>query len=329
VPEETNLEYRDGTDTHHMKGTVVPSARRDALPSDHGGRFDPHRPIAFNVIEVGKNGVERAVRVDPSDMKKMDGAAQGFDSLLKSEGGKPAMSESRVELDKGVAAMPGRIGLVDDDHLRFEQPITGAPPSPPKEVLKISDVKEMFPEEPYMPPVHLEQPRSPAPEEAPKVAPLITPAMGDRGAPVSELFEKDGGVELSGISTPGQDRMTEFPKSESPVLPRASKALMQASREKVRFVGSFGRLSVPYNMVWRHQFTLAMMQFSEDGLFYEPQDAVGVLEVWWRGNLFLCMPNAIYLPFPDGKLSLSIFFVDEVETAKRRKELGSANRRDG
>lgn len=327
MPEETNLEYRPGDSTHGMKGTVIPSARRDALPSDHGGRFDPHKPIAFNVVEMGKDGVERSVRIDPEDMQKVGGNAQEYERLFKKEGGKPAMAESVVELDKGIGPQ-GRAGIVDDDHLRFEQPVT-VMAAPPPSVTRTQTLREMVPEEPYMPPVHLDPPKPPVPDESPRSFPLISPALGDRGAPVAELFEKDGEVELSKLPTPGQDRVTEFPKSDSSSLPQASRALMQAAREKVRFVGSFGRLSVPYNMVWRHQFTLVMMQFSEDGIFYEPQDAVGILEVWWRGNLFLCMPNVIYVPFPDGKLALSIFFVDELETAKRRKELGSVQRRDG
>jgi len=72
--------------------------------------------------------------------------------------------------------------------------------------------------------------------------------------------------------------------------------------------------------VWRYGFLLALFQYSEDGIFYEPQEASELLEIWWRDKLFVCMPSPVHLPFPDGKIALTIFFVNDEETDKRRKE---------
>lgn len=317
MAEETNLDYRDGSGTHHMKGTVIPSARRDAAADDSGVRFDPHTPVPFNLVDTSRGDMGRSVSVTPDEMV---GANQKDLDAMLTKGGNAPMRASAVALNK---AMPkAAVGIVDDEHLGFEQPITPivvpVKPSPPKpDLAKIAAEESNL----QVPDLAVNEPKK---EDVQASAPpILLPALGDRGAPVTELYENDGEVPLSKIPTQVSEVVSGFQKVDAPSLPKAGTALMQASREKIRFVGSFGKLSVPYNMVWRHGFTLAMIQFSEDGIFYEPQDAVGDLEVWWRGNLFICMPNVIYLPFPDGKVSLSIFFVNEEETARKRELLKS------
>lgn len=332
MPEETNLEYRDGLGTHGMKGTVIPGARRDAGIDDDGGRFDVNKPIAFNVVDLGPDGVERTAQVSPEDIMKMRGVEEI--SRFTRESGRAALAESHVVLNRGTPVAGGKKVEIVDADTGFEEPVQPGVMHPHAGASEV-DLKKIAQEDRYMPPPPPERPSIPVPWEssdppAPKVEPIILPAMGDKGAPAVEVYEKQGSVDLSKVPTPGAEPKSEFSRVEvAASLPSAGSGLMQASREKVRFVGAFGKLSVPYNMVWRHGFVLAMMQYSEDGIFYEPQDTTGFLEVWWRGNLFVCMPNVIYLPFPDGRISLSVFFVDEDETVRRREELGNRQRIDG
>lgn len=329
MPEETNLEYRDGLSTHGMKGTVIPSARRDAGVDDDGGRFDVNKPIAFNVVELGADGVERIARVSPEDIMKGNGV-EAY-SRFTHDPNRAALTESRVVLDKSMPASSKKMEIVDADTNFAETVKPGVmhqhASAPEVDLKRISDEDThiRLPDEPSSPP--------PNPDKAAlrlQVEPIILPALGNKGAPIREVYERQGTVDLSKVPTPGIEPGSEFSRIESASsLPTAGIGLTQASREKVRFVGAFGKLSVPYNMVWRHEFILAMMQYSEEGIFYEPQDTTGLLEVWWRGNLFVCMPNVLYLPFPDGRISLSVFFVDEEETVKRRKDLGDRQRTDG
>lgn len=173
------------------------------------------------------------------------------------------------------------------------------------------------------PPPIVDEPARVRQPETPRSAfdPVIVPARTVGGVPGEKIYES-GESDRDGDDGSLDDGMpkAEFEDHGVSAVPTGGKKLVRAVRERVRFVGSFGRLSIPYNMVWRYGFLLALFQYSEDGIFYEPQEASELLEIWWRDKLFVCMPSPVHLPFPDGKIALTIFFVNDEETDKRRKE---------
>jgi hypothetical protein len=82
-------------------------------------------------------------------------------------------------------------------------------------------------------------------------------------------------------------------------------------RIKVQIQGSFGKLSVVYQKAFRHNDSLILFQYDEEGLFYEPpSDLQNPLKVTLGDMSFDCYP-IVYAPFPDGKVALTVFLIDE------------------
>jgi hypothetical protein len=95
---------------------------------------------------------------------------------------------------------------------------------------------------------------------------------------------------------------------------------MQVARVRVRFVGPFGKLAVPYNVVFRHDYSLVMLQYSPDGSFYEPPGGLEQhIEVQWHGRIFMCLPGPYFI-MPDQQTAVTVFLIDDARTLEVQYE---------
>jgi len=134
---EINDEYRDGRGTHHMRGVVVPSAKKGDR-EDSGVRFDPHNPqFAQNVVINDENG-ERSYGVAPEEHEKVvdrlkKGESVSYEQFMGKD--RPPVSQSSVELTR-----PGQSSRADDSQPTTEEvfhlPTAPASPSPPRTVVQ-------------------------------------------------------------------------------------------------------------------------------------------------------------------------------------------------
>jgi hypothetical protein len=97
-------------------------------------------------------------------------------------------------------------------------------------------------------------------------------------------------------------------------------APMQVARVKVRFIGNFGKLAVPYNVVFQDGISLVMVQYSPEGIFYDPPGGTDEhIEVQWHGRMFMCLPGVHFI-MPDQQTAFTVFLIDENATRKREDE---------
>ena len=88
-----------------------------------------------------------------------------------------------------------------------------------------------------------------------------------------------------------------------------------APRTKVRFTSSMGKLSVPYDTVFKAEGQtaplLVLVQRSLDGIFYEPPyTGEERMEVRYNDEVLQCL-SGVYFVFPDGKTALTVMLIDE------------------
>jgi len=149
--------------------------------------------------------------------------------------------------------------------------------------------------------------------------PLIKPAMMlesmKETPPPPELggvdpFEQDGGV-----------ARTSVPSGTLGAYSNLKTKPMQIARVRVRFIGSFGKLAVPYNVVFRYDYLLVMLQYNPDGMFYEPPDVANGqhIEVQWHGRIFMCFSGPYFI-MPDQQTAVTLFLIDENETLEVQNE---------
>lgn len=87
--------------------------------------------------------------------------------------------------------------------------------------------------------------------------------------------------------------------------------LLGATRTRVRFKGSFGALSVLYSSVHRHDFYLVMVQYAEDGEFYEAPSGDQQVIVEVNGTQYTCFPGPQVPLAKDSKIMVTIYMIDE------------------
>lgn len=318
--QEIRSDYSSGEAAGIGRGTVIPSRRQDVGASDLGYRFDPSAPVAYNVVEMLASGDTRSAVVTPEEHRRMAelsraGVPVNYDGFLTNRPGsissspvvivhRDTPSGTRGEKSNGLQYVEESVPLLS----KIPPHVNTVNPRPvvvsPMPVLPTAPI-------PVLPQLGAAMvPSMPVVAVTPQVSVnplLVAPAFSSDGKP-GEKHEQDGEVP---VPEEGKKRLAVIQAQET----------LKLVRDKVKFVGSFGKLTVPFNMVWRHDYVLSMMQYSEDGTFYEPQEVEGNLEIWWRGTVYICVPGSVYLPFPDGKVSLALFFIDEEQTTRRRAEL--------
>jgi hypothetical protein len=155
-------------------------------------------------------------------------------------------------------------------------------------------------------------------EKAPE--PLIKPAMMPQDikeAPPPPEFEEGGQKEED-----SKVERTSLPKGVIGAVANLNTVPMQLARVRVRFRGPFGKLAVPYNVVFRYGIFLIMIQHSPDGSFYEPPGQLEEhIEVQWHGRLFMCLPGP-YFETPDSQTAFTVFMIDEARTLEVQGEQG-------
>lgn len=120
--DEQNDFYRDGRNTHYMKGTVVPSARKGNR-EDSGVRFDPHNPkFDYNIVVVDEHGSEKKVGVSAATHEQMtrdlrDGKSVNYNEILKK--GSPPVESFTMPLDTNKTA-----SSIDDSVPDTEETLT-------------------------------------------------------------------------------------------------------------------------------------------------------------------------------------------------------------
>jgi|GEM_PF-4960581 len=204
---------------------------------------------------------------------------------------------------------------------------TPPPPAPKPEKVEANQEVRETPKD-----LNLEPDPAPGPEKissyeaekGEKAVPLLQPAKTPGGKETVEAHEQDTGAEDLGEMPEKSVHAPELVKKGVPMgIPTANveSAPMQVQRVKVRFISPLGKLAVPYNMVFRYGMYLFMLQFNEEGMFYDPPQVVDQsIEIWWHGRVFICFPG-VYGEFPDGKMAITVFFIDEDKTRARREEL--------
>jgi hypothetical protein len=152
-------------------------------------------------------------------------------------------------------------------------------------------------------------------EEAPP-EPLIKPAMMPndmREAPPPPEFEKEG-VEWQQLDK------TSMPTGIVEAMANLNISEMKIARVRIRFRGPFGKLAVPYNIVFRYGIFLVMIQYSPDGSFYEPPGQLEEhIEVQWHGRFFMCLPGPYFI-MPDSQTAFTVFMIDEARTLEIQSE---------
>jgi len=361
--EEVNDEYRDGRQSHGMKGTVVPSARKGDR-EDSGVRFDPHNPrFDHNIVVVREDGGESKVGISAETQEKLkNGLRKGqrvdYDQLM--EKGNAPVERSEIPLTREAPSAAIDDSVPDtEETLSMPSVIRSPAPAPepvrqeepdpePVPVAEPAPEPEPEPQKPAEPmeanrPVSktpadldLEPDPSPGPEQlssytvekdeaSGKSRPLLKPAESPGGAEFDDAsLERDEGSDLGEMP----DISMQAPESKGVPIKSPNvnldSAPMRVQRVKVRFISKLGKLAIPYNLVFRYGMNLVLIQYSEEGIFYDPPQATDLeIEVWWHGSVFICFPG-VYFEFPDGQTSQTIFFIDEDKTRAKRKELREA-----
>ena len=359
--EEVNNEYYDGRSSHGMKGTVVPSARKGDRENSGVRFDPKNPRFAHNIVETGEDGVERRVGISAETQEKIKkGLRRGdnvnYDELMK-KGSAPVESSDppldnnapTTSIDDSVpdteetltlprtmrpspspSPMPAPEPVPEPEPVREEPEDEPAPAAEPAEALPVEANKPVSKK-----PKDLDKEPDPDPgpeqissytvekNEEGEVQPLLAPVETPGGAEESD----DDGLERNMDADLGEmpDISTRAPESKGRPLKRPNvnlgSAPMKVQRVKVRFISALGKLAIPYNLVFRYDINLVMIQYSEEGIFYDPPQVAELeIEVWWHGKVFICYPGT-YFEFPDGQTSQTIFLIDEDKTRAKREEL--------
>lgn len=266
-----NGTYKDGKDSHGMKGTVVPPAHENTNPEHSGISYDPTVPFPYDTVDTSLNQVVH--RADEKSLKLL--AKHNHASNIKA-GNRPITVEEATRMTKASEQMK-----VTDHQPAGEVVVPPPPPAP----------------EPPPPPPPVSAQFAPPPPPPTPGDPIIMPSIAPTPAILPDADEPLAAVNQGGAN--------------------AKYDITKAARIKVKFSGSFGKIAVPFNLVFLDGISLVMMQYSAEGLFYEPPGhSQESIEVNWQNRLYVCMPG-VHFTMPDRKTAFTIFLVDEEQTQER------------
>jgi hypothetical protein len=310
--------YRDGRKEVGMPGYVVPPSHERATADSSGVVFETQRPVPHNIVELDPaTGLEVVRQISADALSQLahrnrnasgvrDKNTAGYSDVVK----EPPLNVSsqrapgvQLTLKEGAMVSKGPV-------IETITPLAVSAPAPvPSASIGIIPANKPIQELPKD--LDLEPNSEPGPK---RISSYEVPVRKSTDEPPPEPLIKPSYDD--GTPPNGNGAHTEAKASSA----NSKSAPMQLARVKVRFISPMGKLAVPYNVVFQDGISLVLVQYSPEGMFYDPPECANEhIEVQWHGRMFMCLPG-VHFVMPDQQTAFTVFLIDEGATRKREEE---------
>ena len=152
----------------------------------------------------------------------------------------------------------------------------------------------------------------------------VSPELADKIANAKGPIGVDAALEMAraGLPVPQRhERATVVPLTgeaaralSAPVAAAQAQPAPQAVKVPVTFAGAFGKVSIPYDLVFISGNVLVLVRMSSDSASFTAPETDEHIRITLSGKTYWCL-SGIEFTMPDGVTSFSTYLIDTEKTA--------------